>query len=215
MWPLIHTTEPYSSDWVKRTKAFSGLTSATAPHEAKVVETCYLVLHHTWGVPQLCGVVLIVPCHNRDNGPIRYVAESNHLLEPQQSRGGGGGVRYCASKSYSHNPWCEMLNRSLSHNSCLKKIKKYIHTYHSTKMNSFSVKDKKQNWTSVSLVNEFFWLVWQTPSKSCHPLPTVLINGFNFTFHFTKALCYHLDSWMQIKEHESARSAAIITEPNA
>lgn len=73
---------------MKGAQSVSGLTSATAAHKAKVVETRYLVLHHTRGVPQLGGVVLVVARHHRDNGPIRYVSQSNHLSEPQRSREG-------------------------------------------------------------------------------------------------------------------------------
>lgn len=149
--PLIHTAEPYSSDRVKA--HVSGLTSATAPHEAKVVETCYLVLHHTWGVPQLCGVVLIVPCHYRDNGPIRYVSESHHLLEKQHPGWGWGGSQTVLPRNTLTIPdvksvkcWAEQFHVNLC--SWLKK-RKNIRSYYRTKCNSSSVKAKKHNGTSV------------------------------------------------------------------
>ena len=65
----------------------SGLTSAAAANEAKVVEARYLVLHHTRGVPQLGGVVLVVARHDGHNSPIGYVSQGNHLAGAERSKG--------------------------------------------------------------------------------------------------------------------------------
>lgn len=60
------------------------LASAAAANEAKVVEARYLVLHHTRGVPQLGGVVLVVARHDGHNSPIGYVSQGNHLEGDRQ-----------------------------------------------------------------------------------------------------------------------------------
>lgn len=68
------------------------LTSSAPAHEAQVVEAGHLVLHHGRRVPQLGRVVLVVPGHHRDQGPVGHVPESHHLHHTRwESYPGGGG----------------------------------------------------------------------------------------------------------------------------
>lgn len=72
----------------KREFWWSELTSSAPAHEAEVVEAGHLVLHHRGGVPQLGRVVLVVPGHHGDQGPVRNVAEGHDLRGGRQASDG-------------------------------------------------------------------------------------------------------------------------------
>lgn len=55
------------------------LTSPTAAHEAKVVESGHLVLHDCRGITQLRRVILIIASHHCHHRSIRHIPQCHHL----------------------------------------------------------------------------------------------------------------------------------------
>ncbi len=71
-----------------------GLTSSTSAYKAQVVEAGHLVLHNTWGIPELSWIILIIPSHYCDHRPISNLSQGHHLRREQ---------------------WCTVLHRACVH----------------------------------------------------------------------------------------------------
>lgn len=165
MWPLIHTADGVplcgSVQWTE----VSGLTSATAPHEAQVIEARHLVLHHPRGVAKLGWIILIVARHDRNNRAVRYVSQSDHLWEE--------GSQATWFNGDSLNFWlCTNCNVSSSvHNYRKLKKKNLISTDFNWGIPPVKQQNTEWNQTYANKQEmDLFLLIFQSPPLQKNPL---------------------------------------------